>query len=227
MQADNPSRRVVLGTALAINRHHIKRLRFYWQNRGRGGTRNDGIDLDLEAAGLIAPSRMGYDATAAGVLALADDKARTIEKRSPHNTLASRIAAALRLEGRATWENIEFVIDGHPQAVRPDVYSLACTKNAARIAPTVHEVKVSRSDFMADLANPDKRGGYLKIAARLVYVAPLGLIDPSEVPDGCGLVEEVTDGQFRTAKRAKSRKVGLPPAVFMNLILKPGEFTPL
>ena len=112
-------------------------------------------------------------------------------------------------------------------AVRPDVYSLACTKNAARLAPTVHEVKVSRSDFMADLANPDKRGGYLKIAARLVYVAPLGIIDPAEVPDGCGLVEEVAEGRFRAAKRAKSRKVDLPPAVFMNLILKPGEFTPL
>lgn len=210
-----------------LTRTHVKRLRFYWQNRGRGGARNDGIDLDLEAAGLIIPSRTGYDATPAGVQALADDKARTIEKRSPHNTLASRMAAALRLEGRVTWENIEFMIDGHPpQAVRPDVYSLVCTKNVARIAPTVHEVKVSRSDFLADLANPDKRGGYFKIAARLVYVAPLGIIDPAEVPDSCGLVEEVEEGRFRTTKRAKSQKVDLPPAVFLNLILKSGEFNP-
>lgn len=210
-----------------LTRTHVKRLRFYWQNRGRGGTRNDGIDLDLEAAGLITPSRIGYDATPAGVQALADDKARTIEKRSGHNTLASRMAAALRREGRVTWENIEFVIDGHPQAVRPDVYSLVCTTNAARSAPTVHEVKVSRIDFLADIAKPDKRGGYFKIAARLVYVAPRGIIDPDEVPDGCGLVEEVEEGRFRTTKRARSQKVDLPPAVFLNLILKRGEFQEL
>ena len=118
------------------------------------------------------------------------------------------------------------MIDGHPQAVRPDVYSLVCTTNAARSAPTVHEVKVSRTDFLADIAKPDKRGGYLKIAARLVYVAPRGIIDPDEVPDGCGLVEEVEEGRFRTTKRARSQKVDLPPAVFMNLILKSGEFNP-
>jgi len=207
-----------------LTRHHIKRLRFYWQSRGRGGSHQDRIDLDLEAAGLITPSRVGYEATPAGIQALSDDKARTIEKRSPHNTLASRMASALRQQGRVTWENIEFVIDGHPQAVRPDVYSLVCTKNAARMAPTVHEVKVSRSDFLADLSNPNKRGGYLKIAARLVYVAPAGVIDPSELPDECGLMEEVTEGRFRCTRRAKSRHVDLPPAVFMNLILKPGEF---
>lgn len=206
-----------------LTRHHIKRLRFYWQNRGRGGSNHDGIDLDLEAAGLITPNRIGYDATPAGVQALSDDKALTIAKRSPHNTLASRVAAHLRAAGRVTWENIEFIIEGHPQAVRPDVYSLACTKNEARLVPTVHEVKVSRSDFLADLANPDKRGGYLKIAARLVYVAPQGIIDPAEVPDGCGLIEEVGEGRFCVAKRAKSRKVDLPTAVFMNLILKRGE----
>jgi hypothetical protein len=210
-----------------LTRHHIKRLRFYWQSHGRGGAQHDGIDLDLEAAGLITPSRIGYDATPAGIQALSDDKTRTVAKRSPHNTLASRMAGVLRQQGRVTWENIEFVIDGHPQAVRPDVYSLVCTRNATRIAPTVHEVKISRADFLADLANPDKRGGYLKIAARLVYVAPLGIIDPSEVPEGCGLVEEVAEGRFRVAKRSKCRNVDLSPAVFMNLVLKPGEFNPI
>ena len=123
-----------------------------------------------------------------------------------------------RVTGFADWAE---------KTVRPDVYSLVCTKNAARLAPTVHEVKVSRPDFLADLDNPDKRGGYLKIAARLVYVAPKGIIDHAEVPEGCGLVEEHALGRFVTVKRARSRQVALPSSVFMNLILKPGEFQPL
>lgn len=207
-----------------LSRQHVKRLRFYWRNRGYGGALHDSIDLDLEAAGLIVPGRVGYDATPAGVHALSEDKAKTIAQRAPHNTLAGRMAAELRRQGRVTWENIEFVIDGHPQSVRPDVYSMACTKNAARMAPTVHEVKISRADFLSDLANPDKRGGYLKIAARLVYVAPIGLISPAEIPEGCGLVEEVAEDRWRVVKRGQSRPVDLPPAVFMNLILKPGTF---
>ncbi|NNM65083.1 MAG: hypothetical protein HKL99_10795 [Burkholderiales bacterium] len=210
---------------------HHRRLRFYWEHGGRGNAHSDGIDLDLEGARLIERCDKSYGtfyrATEAGVQAIVAEKARIAGRRAPHDTLASRVAERLRAEGRVTWENIEFVIPGHGQAVRPDVYSLMCTKNEGRLAPTVHEVKVSRSDFLADLANPDKRGGYQKLAGRLIYVAPAGVIEPGEVPEGCGLVEERSSGQFVTVKRARSHKVDLPPVVFMNLILKRGEFRPI
>ena len=205
---------------------HMRRLRHYWENFGRASTQHDAIDLVLQARRLIEPSgRSGiyYQVTQAGVDLLAAERIRNAARRAPHDTLASRLAQVLRAEGRITWENIEFVIPGHPRAVRPDVYSIACTKSEERMCPTVHEVKISRSDFLADLAVADKRGGYQKLANRMFYVTPAKLLDPGEIPEGCGLMEEVSPGRFVTIKRAKSHKVTLPAAVFMNLILKPGQ----
>jgi hypothetical protein len=211
---------------------HFRRLRFYWEHGGRGSAHRDVIDITLQARRLIEPAGRSqpvvyYQLTQGGVELLEAERARNAARRAPHDSLASRLAVSLRAEGRITWENVEFVISGHPRAVRPDVYSMVCTRNEDRMCPTVHEVKVSRSDFHADLAVADKRGGYQKLAARLFYVTPPKLLDPKELPDGCGLVEEASPGRFVTVKRAKSHKVNLPPAVFMNLILKPGQFTPL
>lgn len=218
--------------AATLTHAHFRRLRFYWERGGRGSSHRDAIDLTLQARQLIEPagrSHMSgyYQVSQAGVEMIEAERARNAARRAPHDSLASRLAAALRAEGRITWENVEFVIPGHPRAVRPDVYSMVCTKSEERICPTVHEVKVSRSDFHADLAVADKRGGYQKLADRMFYVTPPKLLDPKELPEGCGLVEEASPGRFVTIKRAKSRKVSLPAAVFMNLILKPGHFTPL
>ncbi|KVN48741.1 hypothetical protein WT12_08320 [Burkholderia territorii] len=218
-----------------LSRQHYKRLRFYWQGRADGCAGNaDGVDLDLAAAGLIARRERNFGGvhfmiTNAGEVELAAEKAREIERRRPHHALAGRVAQWLRNQGRVTWENIELLVDrdaGGRQAIRPDVFSMAATYDENRINPCVHEVKVSRADFLADVALGDKRAGYAKVAEVVYYAAPAGLIDASEVPSECGLLLEIEVGQFEIVKRPKKRPVALTTHHFMNLILKPGTFTP-
>ncbi|VWC78613.1 hypothetical protein BLA39750_01031 [Burkholderia lata] len=218
-----------------LSRQHYKRLRFYWQGRGHGSAGNaDATDLDLAAAGLIVrierPFGGVYFAIShAGEVELAAEKAREIERRKPHHDLAGRVAAWRRDSGRITWENVELLVDieaGRRQAIRPDVFSMAATYDEQRINPCVDEVKVSRADFLADVAQPEKRAGYARVAEVIYYAVPAGMADPTEVPPECGLLVEFELGMFEVLKRPKKRSVSLTTHHFMNLILKPGAFTP-
>ena len=216
---------------IVLTKKHYARLRQYWLAGSNGmSSFGDGIVLDLTAAGYLemrsSGSRLGLAITDTGIAELQAESEREKARRRPHHDLASRLSNWLRDQGRITWENIELLVpkdEGGKQAVRPDVFSLAATYNEARINPCVHEVKVSRADFLADVARPEKRAGYAKLAEVLYYAAPAGLIAAAEVPDGCGLVVEVSEGMFKVEKRAKKRKVGLTTHHFMNLILKPGS----
>ncbi|WP_410199523.1 hypothetical protein [Burkholderia cenocepacia] len=190
-----------------LSRQHYKRLRFYWQGRANGGAgMTDGTDLDLAALGLVERfERLGYGVcfriTKAGEQELAAEKAREVERRQPHHALAGRLAQWRQRQGRVTWQNIELLVDlesGGRQAIRPDVFSVAATYDEKRINPCVDEVKVSRADFLADVARPEKRAGYGRIAEVLYYAAPTGMIEPSEVPEGCGLLVEVAPCESRS-----------------------------
>lgn len=216
---------------IALSRKHYARLRQYW-HAGRNGmtSAGDGIALDLTAAGYLELKETGGSLalriTAKGIEELQAELEREKARRQPHHDLASRLSNWLREQGRVTWENIELLVprpEGGKQAVRPDVFSLAATYDEKRINPCVHEVKVSRADFLADVARPEKRAGYAQLAEVLYYAAPVGIILPAEVPESCGLVVEVTEGVFKVEKRAKKRKVELNTHHFINLILKPGS----
>ncbi|MGZ0002918.1 hypothetical protein [Burkholderia gladioli] len=218
-----------------LSRQHYKRLRFYWQGRANGGAgMTDGIDLDLAALGLVERfERLGsgvcFRITQAGEQELAAEKAREVERRKPHHDLAGRVAAWRRDNGRVTWENVELLVDletGGRQAIRPDVFSMATTYDEKRINPCVDEVKVSRADFLADVARAEKRAGYARIAEVVYYVVPAGTAEASEVPVECGLIVEREFGAFEVVKRPKKRPVALTTHHFMNLILKPGSFSP-
>lgn len=216
-----------------LTKQHYKRLRHYWKGRGgRAGSATDNIDLDLTAADLInrceSHGVVYFEITKAGEKELAAEKECEIARRAPHHTLANRIAIWLQEQGRVTWENIELRVDlegAGRQAIRPDVFSMAATYNEKRINPCVHEVKISRADFLADLANPAKRLGYAKVAEVVYYAAPLGMIQLVEVPPECGLLVELEQGKFEIAKRPKKQLVKLSTHHFMNLILKSGNFT--
>ena len=56
------------------------------------------------------------------------------------------------------------------------------------------EVKVSRSDFLADSKKPHRNGKVLGVGQHRFYVAPQGLIRPEELPFGWGLVEITNRG---------------------------------
>ena len=51
------------------------------------------------------------------------------------------------------------------------------------------EVKVSRSDFLSEVADPRKRDPAMAIAHRFAFVTPAGLVKPEEIPEGLGLLE--------------------------------------
>lgn len=50
------------------------------------------------------------------------------------------------------------------------------------------EIKVSRADFLADVRQPEKQASWREIAHRHAYAVPSGLVQPSEVPSGSGLL---------------------------------------
>lgn len=209
-----------------MTRKHYSRLRFYWQGRSQGiHGQMDSIDLDLAAAELIVrkETQVGgvpyYAVTLAGEKELAAEKEREIERRRPHHDLASRLASWLRDQGRVTWENIELLVpraDGTRQAIRPDVFSLVATYNAKHLNPCVHEIKISRSDFLSDVSRIEKRTGYSQIAEVVYYAAPIGMIEVQEVPPECGLLVEVSSGQFKVLKRPKKKNVELTTHHFIR-----------
>lgn len=51
------------------------------------------------------------------------------------------------------------------------------------------EVKVTRQDFLADLANPLKQAVWRQTATRHAYAAPPGVIRDGEIPEGSGWLE--------------------------------------
>lgn len=201
-------------------------------------SQGDGIDLDLCVCGYIQRKEVYntllFIITQAGEHVLAAENALERERRAPHHSLAGRLAQWLRASGRMTWENIEFLTEYEndyggvsKKASRPDVFSIKPTYNTSQLNPVVHEIKVSRSDFLSDIKRPEKRASYEQYAEAFYFVCPSGLIGTTEIPDGSGLVYEQEVGVFEMVKRAKRKKVILAPRTYMNLILKPGKLDPL
>src|SRR5690606_11023333 len=109
---------------------------------------------------------------------------------------------------------------------RPDVFSINPSLQPERANPRIHEIKVSRADFLSDVANPRKREAYLSIAETVYYVVPEGLVTPDEVPQGLGLIVERSADNFALLKRPKKRNVVLQPWHYLAMVLKPGQFPP-
>ncbi|MYM92367.1 hypothetical protein [Duganella vulcania] len=222
---------------LELTRQHFTRLRHYWRGaKGGAGSRTDLIDLDLAARGYIERTHddgavVRFRISQLGEVVLAEEHERQVERCRPHHELAGRLAFALRSQSRVTWENIQILADadadGARYCMRPDLFSVVATCDMGRLAPQVHEVKVSRADFLADVRDASKRKCYFMVAERVYYVAEAGMILPAEVPEECGLIVETTGGQFEMQKQPKKRKVTLSPAILMNLLLKSGQFNPL
>lgn len=233
---------------VVLNRRQAKRLRFYFTQGNRASVYSpDSIDLDLVALRVLhldGSGMSGYQraqVTEQGIQALHQHRQADIQNRGVHHELGSRLAAYLREQGRITWENIEFknvITENRPtgdgesapytytKRVRPDVFSITPDLDMKRADPCVHEVKVSRADYLSDLAKPEKRRSYASISRALFYVTPAGLIKPEELPPGAGLLQETTPGEFELIKRPKRSNVQLQPHHFLNLLIKPGDYPP-
>jgi len=218
---------------MELNRKHYSRLRLIMQTRYYEEL-VDAIDLELFHWKLVETNistearvfRPGVVLSDLGRQQLAAFSAKVKEERSPHHVLGSKLATYLRLENkRFTYENIEFShirgIDGGRIIVRPDVFSIVPTYNKSTIAPMVHEIKVSRSDFLVDIKKPEKRSTYSAVAEKVYYVAPKGMIKPEEIPLGYGFMEYEADlDRFETVIKAKKHKIEMNEEFYLNLVVK-------
>lgn len=232
------------------DRKHRARLRQYAH---AGGLRRqlhvlpDLTDLGLSAAGYIERVATPYPDKASVVYRITREGevrlfAWTQERRennAGHHTLGEDLAAWLRkYRNRTTWENVQFEFRsktpialpaslspaiGDGCTLRPDVFSLVSTLEVDNMVPQIFEVKVSRADFLRDVADPTKRAAYFRMAPQVFYAAPQGMLKKDEIPTECGLVEQIGPGLWKTTKNAPKLKAwpGLSPRQWMALVLKP------
>jgi len=104
-------------------------------------------------------------------------------------------------------------------AQRADILAMKPSYRKAQV--TIFEVKVSRSDFLADV-NAGKYRGYLEHCERLSFATPKGMIKKSEVPEGCGLVTH-NDNRWHTVKAARVREYEPDPTVLQSCIFSAAD----
>lgn len=201
-----------------LGQAHMKRLRKLWSyGRPVHVGKLDGYDMDLIVHGLVQTSVAAYTSgavvvvTKLGLSHLNEARQLLVVAQRPHHELGQRLALHLQGKGFYTWENVEFSNPDRSSGrswgvVRPDVMACMPALKAENTATAIYEVKVSRSDFCADLANPLKREAYSDLAEAVYYCCPDGLIQRSEMPDGYGLLVEREPGEFVLQKRARRRK---------------------
>lgn len=212
-----------------LNRAQRTRLTWYFDHPKHARYQTDSLDFWLLKRGLLTHEIRGssriLSLTSEGLQAALHNGSTLVERHKPHDTLAERFALYLRDHQRITWTNIKLKIyhEGKKRTVRPDVFSLVTTYRESKSKPLVHEIKVSRADFLQSLRKPSIRV-YQHIAERVYYVVPKGMVRKSEVPDPFGLYVETAPGRFKLVKVA--RKHTPRPYTYrmwMALMLKGGK----
>ena len=217
----------------SIGAVHARRLREVY--RSAGWPCQDLLEVELLAAGLLERivASSGHECvrvTDSG-LALIAAGARTNRARlSAHEALVERVAREMVRAGRVAWRNLTLralvpgtAPDDPPQwcMCRPDVFSIRNTSVAEYVEPVVHEVKVRRSDLLADLRQAAKRGSYLDLG-ECWYVLGCdargrAIASPDEVPEGCGVLVLERDRLVVARNAARARRAALPFGVWMAL----------
>lgn len=185
--------------------------------------------LELVGWGILIPTRgedlMGvrfkgsYELTPYGYAVAHHLKTKVRRKFKRHDLLALKFARSKEFMKMIPFLDIELKSDNYG-ICRPDVFVMKPTYNTEMMKPTAYEIKVSRSDFLSDIAKPDKWKAYLEVAEALYYVCPEGLVDKKEVPKECGLIYfEEKYNNFAIKKHAKRSKIGLSQDNMMRLIL--------
>jgi hypothetical protein len=112
------------------------------------------------------------------------------------------------------WCDLQLGPAGSP---RPDVFAIY--KSFASPCPTAYEVKVTRSDFLADVT-AGKWQSYLRFAGAVYFAADRALgLTKADVPTHCGLLVRGESGAWRAAKRPVVNPVALPQDAFLKLLI--------
>lgn len=227
MEATSPTTPAPLGQA------HARRLREVY--RSAGWPCQDLLEIELLAAGLLdrvlAPS--GHESlrvTASGLAFIAIGAQRNRARLSAHEALVERVAREMGRAGRIAWRGLSLraqVPCGESEGAmqwcmcKPDVFSIRNTSVAEYVEPVVHEVKVRRSDLLADLRLAGKRAAYLDLG-ECWYVLGADargrcIGAPDEIPDGCGVMVAEGDRLVVARPATRVRRAALPFGVWMAL----------
>ena len=222
MAADSPD-----PTLPALGKAHARRLREIY--RSAGWPCQDPLEIELLAAGMVDRVRTlaGHESlrvTQAGVRLLAATLARNRAALSAHEALVERVAQEMGRGGRIAWRGLglraQIPCDDDAARplrwciARPDVFSIRNTSVEEYAEPVVHEVKVRRSDLLADLRQGAKRASYLDLG-ECWYVLGCDargrcIAEPQEVPLECGVLV-FEQGQLQVARPAPKRRRGPLP----------------
>lgn len=105
----------------------------------------------------------------------------------------------------------------HPEQ-RIDAWAMSVWKSD-KFKSVAYEIKVSRTDYLREILRPAKRETAMQFSNQFYFVAPDGIIKPSEVPDGCGLIQ-VQDGKLVTSTKAPHREIGEPTWEFYAALVR-------
>ena len=96
---------------------------------------------------------------------------------------------------------------------------LAVLKSWTGMSVKIYEVKVSRSDFLADV-NRGKYERYLDCCTQFYFAAPAGLIQKTELPQGCGLITRSEDKGWHVTKAGAWRDFQWKENVLFKLLIR-------
>lgn len=83
----------------------------------------------------------------------------------------------------------------------------------------VHEIKVSRSDWLRELDSPAKAEAWWPYCSRFWITTPPGIVIPGELPQGWGLMELPSSGRrFKVKVPAASKKPELTVGLLIELL---------
>ncbi len=89
-------------------------------------------------------------------------------------------------------------------------------RSYTRFATIAYEIKVSRSDFLADT----KWREYLPYCHELYFVCPWGMIEPQEIDDAAGLCWVSKNGRrIYTKKRVEQRDIEIPAEMLIHIVM--------
>lgn len=220
-------------SAPALTRAHGRRLRDIY--RSAGWPCQDPLELDLLAAGLLerVRSTAGHETlrvTDAGVQWLAQTLARNRSALSAHEALVQRVAQEMARAGRLAWTGLSLraqVPTGDAAkplrwcVARPDVFSIRHTSVESYVEPIVHEIKVRRSDLLADLRQDAKRGAYRDLGECWYVLGSdargRAIGEPDEIPAECGVMVLAGDRLAVARPALRPARAGLPFGVWMAL----------
>ncbi|MAQ93552.1 MAG: hypothetical protein CMM84_16295 [Rhodothermaceae bacterium] len=94
----------------------------------------------------------------------------------------------------------------------------------SQFAIVAFEVKVSRGDFLREIADPGKRAPFVANSTEFYFVTPNGLVQPEEVPVECGLMWVQSGGRLVRKKIAQQRRIeSVEPSFLASLIRQQGR----